>query len=255
MALHSFGDFGQAFAELAAVLTAQGDAVYAIDQRGFGGSGELGRWAGTATLAGDLRDLIAAVQAEHPGTPLRILGESMGASVALVVASDDPPPGVVAVALVAPGVREGLRARPLWNALFLTGATLAPAYSVGLEPDREDYTAAARARFRHDPRVLRRVRADTYWGLLSLGDAASAAAYEVRLPVLLLVGGADDYVPPIALCNLARALRSHVTLRVYPDGLHRFLHQQATAPAARVDIARWADGLALPAAGTLDCPS
>ena len=53
---------------------------------------------------------------------------------------------------------------------------------------------------------------------------AAAAPWDVSLPVLMLLGGADDIAPPDVCQRLARALPDdhQVTVRVYPNGRHGF---------------------------------
>ncbi|HMA11634.1 MAG TPA: alpha/beta fold hydrolase, partial [Steroidobacteraceae bacterium] len=55
LALHGFNDYRQAFAEVGPFLAAQGFAIYAYDQRGFGATAQRGIWPGTASLVDDAR--------------------------------------------------------------------------------------------------------------------------------------------------------------------------------------------------------
>ncbi|MEX0758101.1 MAG: alpha/beta fold hydrolase, partial [Tistlia sp.] len=83
LALHGFNDHSGAFASPAPALAARGFAVYAYDQRGFGAGPNPGLWAGAGRLAEDARQALALLAERHPGRPLYLLGESMGAAVAL----------------------------------------------------------------------------------------------------------------------------------------------------------------------------
>ena len=53
LALHGFGDYGNAFAMPAARWADRGIATYAFDQRGFGEAPVRGIWAGAARMAVD----------------------------------------------------------------------------------------------------------------------------------------------------------------------------------------------------------
>ena len=81
--LHGFNDYSNAFDAPAAFWAAKGIATYAYDQRGFGDAPNPGIWAGAATMTDDLRAVVAAVRARHPGRPVYLVGVSMGGAVAL----------------------------------------------------------------------------------------------------------------------------------------------------------------------------
>ena len=83
LALHGFNDYGAAFAKAGAWWAERGITTYAFDQRGFGAAPEPGIWPGAELLAGDARAALALVKARHLGKPVYLLGNSMGAAVAL----------------------------------------------------------------------------------------------------------------------------------------------------------------------------
>ena len=241
IALHSFGDFRLAFSELGPRLAAAGFRVHAFDQRGFGETMADGRWAGEERLVSDALDFYGLIR-ESGNAPVYLLGESMGGSIALLVAArqvDDPPDGLV---LAAPGVREGIPFRRGWDVLLWLGERLAPALSISLS---RDYTGqlhrAAVERFRDDPRVMRRVRLDTYAGLVRLADDATEVAGQVGSPVLLLYGDADGMVRPEAICGLHQGLAGPSRLEVTSRDPHLVL-QTPDHPLKAALIVEWLAG-------------
>jgi acylglycerol lipase len=81
VALHGFNDYSNAFARPGAYWAKKKRiATYAFDQRGFGGAPYRGIWAGHATMTADLAEAVELIRKRHPGTPLFVLGESMGHS-------------------------------------------------------------------------------------------------------------------------------------------------------------------------------
>ncbi|HEX7971443.1 MAG TPA: alpha/beta fold hydrolase, partial [Thiobacillus sp.] len=90
LALHGFGDYRQAFAEVGPFLAERGIATYAYDQRGFGATAQRGIWPGSARLVDDARTVAALLRQRHPGLPLYLLGESMGGAVAMSLLADTP---------------------------------------------------------------------------------------------------------------------------------------------------------------------
>ncbi len=240
LGLHSFGDYGRAFEELGPWLADRGVLVVAYDQRGFGGSEPQGRWWGTEPMVADAVDAVALLRAAHPEVPLVVVGESMGGAVAILATRRGD--GIDRLVLAAPAVRGDLPFRPIWDFGFATAATLAPGAGPTVDHARSSgLSPTARQRLRDDDGVVRRVRADTYWGLLRLANAASTVDAADLPPTLLLFGSADGTVPDRSLCAVAAALGPADAVRVYPDAGHRILHDRNAADAWPV-IDAWLDG-------------
>ncbi|MCB2054916.1 MAG: alpha/beta fold hydrolase [Geminicoccaceae bacterium] len=241
LALHSFGDFRLAFEGLGPELAAHGHRVLAIDQRGFGETHPFGIWPTGDTLVSDLRDLLAATRARWPEVPVHLLGESMGGSVVINAAAAGDLDGVESLILAAPGVREGIPFRYGWNALLFATSLVAPWLSLHNDQAKPPLSDVANARLGEDPRILRDIRVDTYYGLLRFADAASAHAGALRRPTLLIYGTADDFVIPASICALLRDAPGPVEPRIVEGGVHRILHQ-AGVDQPKADIRAWLDG-------------
>ncbi|MFC7553357.1 alpha/beta fold hydrolase [Pseudoroseomonas wenyumeiae] len=85
LALHGFNEHGGNFLlDSLGQLTAAGVEVHTYDQRGFGQAPSRGYWPGTETMARDAAAAAAYLKARNPDVPLFLLGESMGAAVALL---------------------------------------------------------------------------------------------------------------------------------------------------------------------------
>jgi acylglycerol lipase len=126
LALHGFTDSRDGWELPAPVFAAAGYAVFAPDQRGFGGTADRGGWAGTQRLTADVAVLMAQLRARYPGEKLILMGESMGGAVAAMVAAR-PGAGPDATVLLAPAVWGPGQMDP---ALFAT-LVLADAVALG----------------------------------------------------------------------------------------------------------------------------
>jgi len=90
---HGMAEHSARYARLAEALTAHKYVVYANDHRGHGHTAqnahELGYFAGKdgwSKVVSDLREVLDAVKARHPGLPVFLLGHSMGSYIARALA-------------------------------------------------------------------------------------------------------------------------------------------------------------------------
>lgn len=242
VALHGMNDYSNAFDMPASAWAKHGITTYAYDQRGFGRSPHTGLWAGAEVLQRDLVDFVAAVKSRHPGTPLFVLGESMGGAVVLTSLASKNPPPADGIVLVAPAVwsRSDM---PLHYriALWLT-AHLAPGMSVtgkGLKIWPSDNIDMLR-KFSRDPLVIKGTRTDAVWGLANLMDDARRAAGQLKNPppILLLYGEKDQIIPRAPTEAVAKTLGTSATVHVYPKGYHMLL-RDLNGPDVWKDVEAW----------------
>ena len=82
--LHGIGYHSAPYRVIADALNPQGTDVYGLDARGHGLSQGRRGYVGTSIEVGaDVECMIRFVQAEHPGAKIFLLGDSMGADLAL----------------------------------------------------------------------------------------------------------------------------------------------------------------------------
>jgi acylglycerol lipase len=242
LGLHGFNDYSKAFESPGGYLRQRGIAVFAYDQRGFGNAPGRGIWAGTATYVADLAAITRQLQHRYPGIPIYLLGESMGAALAIVAMTHEAPPRVDGLILSAPAVW----ARDLmpWYqraVLALFAATL-PELELtgsGLKIQASDNIEMLRGLGR-DPLVIKSTRVAAVDGLSDLMDAAQARAGALKLPLLVLYGQRDEVIPlPPVVAMLNKLVnRPDVRMALYPEGYHLLLRDlNATVPLG--DIAAW----------------
>jgi len=247
LALHGLNDYANAFATTGPALAAHGIASYAYDQRGFGRAPGRGRWAGADRLVDDAMTAIRLLRAAAPERPLYLLGESMGAAVAILAANRSfapalPPDGFI---LVAPAVwgRETMSAAArlgLRLADFLPAMRWTPR-GLPISFDPTDNKAVLEA-LRADPVVIRGTRSDTLIGLIDLMSEALAAAPRLDAKALILHGANDRIVPLHPVARFVAALPSAASERqrvaFYGSGHHLLLRDHA-GPLVTADIVAW----------------
>jgi len=254
LALHGFNDYANAFAATGPALAAHGIATYAYDQRGFGRSPGRGHWAGADRLVGDAVTAIGLLRQAAPERPLYLLGESMGAAVAILAANRGFAPAAApdGLILAAPAVwgretmstaaRLGLRL-----ADFLPSIRWSPrALPISFEPT--DNQAVLEA-LRSDPVVIRGTRSEALLGLIDLMSEALNAAPRLEATALILHGANDRIVPlhPVArfVSALPNTAKDRQRVAFYGGGHHLLLRDHA-GPLVTADIIAWiADGKAV----------
>lgn len=240
LAVHGYGDYGPStFGEAARFWAGQGIATYAYDQRGFGRNRSFGRWPGAEALVADLRGVAGQIRARHPCVPMVVAGHSMGGGVALAAAGE----GLDADGLVlaAPAIWGGAELNPLHRLAAWTAAAVMPERRFSGEGviriQASDNIEVLRALGR-DPRYLRPPSAREMFGLVRVSDMAEAAAAEVGLPALLLLGEKDQIVPNARVRRVFSRLIGPRQVIAYPDGWH-LLFRDLQARLVWQDVADW----------------
>ncbi len=244
IALHGFNDYRRAFVWSAPLLAAGGVDVIAFDQRGFGGSPGAGLWAGKERLAADVRTLVRLVHARDGDRPIFLLGESMGAAVAVLAAAQpDTAAQLAGVVLVSPAAWGWSELNPVYRATLWTIAHVAPGWRLtgrGLARVASDNSVALRAMGR-DPLIIKETRVDAIYGLVDLMQAALDAAPGMGPETMVLYGGKDEIVPAHAIRALiARLPDERTTVRRYGNGYHLLLRDHDRRRAVR-DILAFID--------------
>jgi acylglycerol lipase len=256
LALHGFNDYSNAFDAPAKVWAARGIATYAYDQRGFGGAPGRMLWPGSEALATDAVTAATLLRRLYPGTPVYLLGESMGGAVAILAASGATgirPAPVDGVILSAPAVwtRESMQFLPrmaLWTGVRLFPDAVFTGESLHILASDNIPMLIALGR---DPMVIKGARVDTIYGLVDLMDRTMHAAPLLAAPLLVMYGAHDAVIPIDAVRGFVAALpRERVAgdrFAFYPKGYHMLLRDLEGAQVA-ADVTAWIldRGAALP---------
>ncbi len=243
VALHGFNDYSKSFEEAGEYWASQGIATYAYDQRGFGRGDNRGLWHGGLTLARDAGNVVRLVKSRHPGTPVYIVGESMGGAVAMIAMAEADAPEVDGIVLSAPAVWG----RATMNVFERTGlwffSHVMPWFRVsggglGIKPSDNKEMLRALSK---DPLVIKETRVDAVHGLVDLMDAAQLAAPRIKAPTLVLYGEKDEIVPPEPTYRMIAKLErlgDGQRVAIYPEGYH-MLMRDLQAKVVLADIAAW----------------
>ncbi|MCB8881782.1 alpha/beta fold hydrolase [Acidisoma cellulosilytica] len=244
LALHGIDDSRDAWEAPGPLLAAQGIAVIAPDERGFGATPGRGYWPGTPQMLSDARAMTLSVRQDYPDAKLYLMGESMGGAVLLALAASPEAPAVDGYVFSSPAVwgrqqMNLLYRSTLWLAEHTVPNMRLTGGGTGVVPTDND---AAWERLSRDPLTVTDTRVSTVKGLVDLMDQALAGAGHINAPALFLYGGHDELVPKPAMTAAWRAAARSgdlsVTLAFYPKGYH-LLQRDHEGPAVTADIAHW----------------
>ena len=251
LALHGFNMYSNYFAEPASWWAGRGITTYAYDQRGFGAAPEASIWGGGDAMAADARTMLALLAQRHPDLPIYLLGDSMGAAVAVLAMTgpeaDAARTRTAGVILVAPGLWGGSSMHPVLRVgLWLSAHTIPWNTATGSSLHRRasDNIPMLRALGR-DKLVIRHTRIDAVYGVTQLMGRAFDAAPHLRRPSLILYGKRDEIVPAGPVFETIARLPKTPRVALYPDGWHMLL-RDLQAKVVWNDIASWIDDPAAP---------
>jgi alpha-beta hydrolase superfamily lysophospholipase len=243
LALHGIDDSRDAWEEPGPILAAQGIAVIAPDERGFGATPGRGYWPGTERMLQDSRTMALDLRARYPDARLYLMGESMGGAVLLALAGSPLAPPVDGYVFSAPAVWGRREMNVFYRSVLWLAERTVPdmrlsGRGAGVVPTDND---AAWERLSRDPLTVTETRVSTVKGLVDLMDQALAAAGHVRGPALFLYGGHDELVPKSAMAIAWRAAARDdgaARFAFYPKGYH-LLERDHEGAVVTEDIAHW----------------
>jgi acylglycerol lipase len=239
---HGLGEHGGRYGELASRLVEQGFAVYALDHRGHGRSG--GPRANIERfdyVVSDLGTFLGRAQRLHPGLPVILLGHSMGGAIALGCALKYEN-ALRALVLSAPALAvaeepsmlKRLTVRALSSFRPDAGVLTIPARAISRDP------SVVRA-YESDPLVFHgAIPARTVDELLRAMQDLQQKARELRLPVLIQHGSADELVPLASTHPVYQdlGLQRRRTIRIY-SGLYHEIYNEPEKERVIGDLMSW----------------
>jgi alpha-beta hydrolase superfamily lysophospholipase len=229
--VHGIAEHSGRYEHVAERLNRHGYSVVAVDLTGHGHApGQLAAAEGLHEWHADCAAVIERARATAGGTPVFLLGHSLGSliSASYVVANGDD--GLQGLVLSAPAVL----ASDIYIEATGSGAGV-PAWTVSRDPE------VVRA-YEEDPLIFHdRVGPELNAYGLEAAIATNAGAGEIRLPVLILQGEGDPVADPAGTKELFEMLGSlDKTLRLYPELYHEVMNEPEKDQVLG-DLVAWLD--------------
>lgn len=239
--LHGAFDYSGAFDEIGPKLASAGFAALAFDQRGFGATRSRRHWCGTKRMILDTAHAAGLLRGRFGNLPLFIVGESMGADIAIQTAAAKEDLEIGGLILAAPGAVTDAFRRLLWGSIVRVLRYFAPRSEVNIERiSGGEFTAASAIRLLGDPLVLRSVRPSMASGLFDLAVSTVPAARSVKLPTLTMIGSKEDVLYTKCISRLHKALGGPKSWHTFEGGPHLLFHWQH-ADAVLAKTIGWID--------------
>lgn len=268
---HGMAEHSARYARLAQQLCNERYGVYALDQRGHGRTAEhgvLGHYAdddGWCKVVGDLASLNQRIGQEHPGTPIVLLGHSMGSYIAqayllhhsaslygaVLSGSNFQPVALYRTAQLIARFerwRQGATGRSALIEWLTFGS-----FNKAFKPNRTVFDWLSRDpdevdKYINDPlcgfRCTNQLWIDMLGGLQQISKASNLAQLDPGLPLLVIGGECDPVSEGKRLTALADALRQAgsqcLQLTIYPQARHE-LFNESNRDEVTADLLAWLD--------------
>jgi alpha-beta hydrolase superfamily lysophospholipase len=238
---HGLGDHSGRYGNYVDYFVPRGYALYSLDARGHGrSSGMRGYIDRFDQYVEDLDRRAAAARSDWPGTPLFVLGHSLGSLIALSYARQHPD-RLTGLIVTGTALQDALE-MPAWKRSLATVLSR-------VTPSLKMKNGVPLAGLSHDPAVIAAYAADPLvhpWGTPRLATEAEVVRAQIRqsaatwcVPTLMLHGGAD----PICLAEGARqfAALAPADVVIYREyaGLYHEIHNEAEKEQVFGDVESW----------------
>jgi alpha-beta hydrolase superfamily lysophospholipase len=240
--VHGIGEHIRRYDHVADYLNRAGYALFSFDLRGHGKSGgRRGDAPSYDALLDDIEILIHRSQSRFPDLPLFLYGHSMGGNLVLNYAVCRKP-DITGVIVSAPGLKPA----SVGSAWKLPAARIfqfvIPALLVSNEIDAADLSRDPDVvrQYRADPLVHNRISLRLGVSLIDAGAWVRQRVSEIRLPLLVLQGGADRVVDVETNLGFAQGVGKLCRLKMWP-GLYHELHNEPEKDQVLAELTAWLD--------------
>jgi alpha-beta hydrolase superfamily lysophospholipase len=226
--VHGLAEHSGRYEPMASWFAERGSAVHAFDLRGHGLSeGARGHLRNFDEYLDDVAVVLDRVRSTHPNLPIFLVGHSMGGLIVATFARERRPDiAAVVTSGAALQIREGLPGWMVPAARILSHLLPRLRMSNEIDPDDLSRDPEVVRAYIEDPLVFDKITTSLASQVFGAIRRTAAGGKDVRLPMLLLHGGAD----PICPAEGSRAFHAQLDgaqsrLCIYPELRHEIFNE------------------------------
>jgi acylglycerol lipase len=249
LAIHGATLHAGTFDETAKHLAGEGYAVYAVDMRGFG------RWQTESNSFNadngihysqskeDLLMVLNQLRQDYPGTKIFPMGESVGANLAIWIASNEPR-FIDGAIISSPCIKSILHKTPD-TAIGIVKMFLDPNKKLALKPHIQPYLSddeRVTNGYVNDPDIMKDLSTVELLKSMKTNKQALAGVKDIPadLPLLIMAGQNDRIYSSKAVPDMANSMGSmHKTVVIEPSKGHLLLETKFVEPTVLAQIDNW----------------
>ena len=242
LVVHGLGEHGGRYRHLPQFLGTEFERFYAMDQRGHGRSGGLRGYAPSFdALTGDVKRVLAEIQAREKNKRIYLLGHSFGGLVALKLLLQERKLPVTGAIISAPLLGVSLKV-PGYKKLLgeLLGRTLSKVQLTNeVNPSHLSHDPVVVEAYVNDRLVHEKITPRLYLDMMEAMDWVMSQPGPLACPALFLVPGDDRIVSSVKTLEFFRTLKYRdKELREYPGLFHESLNELGKEKVFE-DIKKW----------------
>jgi alpha-beta hydrolase superfamily lysophospholipase len=249
LAIHGATLHAATFDETAKHLAAKGYVVYATDMRGFG------RWQAESETFNadngihysqskqDLLLILNQLRQDYPRTKIFPMGESVGANLAIWIASNEPK--FIDGAIISSPCIKSIMHPSAKMAVGITKMFFSPNKKYALKPHIQPYLSddtRVTDAYMNDPRIMKDLTSVELIKSMKTNKQALSGVKDIpaQLPLLIMAGGKDEIYSSKAVPDMANAMGSRFkTVVIEPSKGHLLLETKFVEPAVLTLIDDW----------------
>ncbi len=257
LCIHGLGGHSGGFIELGKKLLSSNIGIYAIDVRGHGLSQERNqKFFYFSQILEDVKQILKIITKRHPEKPLYLLGESLGAVIALNIALEyqnhtveikgiHDNPKISGLILIAPGIEPKFNFNALEIIKFFLKIPINLVFKnlklINMEDNWENANNNPEQIkiMKQDPLLLRRLSIAFLISIAKYHKKIMKDCINLELPILILQGKDDNVVSYEGAIKFYERLKSeNKEIKLFENASHGLMADKAT-PVVIACIGDW----------------
>lgn len=239
--IHGFGEHSGRYTNVVSQFIPQGYAIYGFDLRGHGRSpGQRGHINSWDEYREDVKTFLQLISKKEPTRPVFLWGHSMGALIAQDYLIHEPAGLRGAIISGAPLDPIGV-AKPFLVLIARILSRVWPRFSLPLALDAKALSRDLEVVKAYEADPLVHGKTTVRWGteILKTIEGVKTHASEVRIPILLIHGGADSLNSPEGTRRFFEKITlTDKEIKIYPGSYHE-VHNDLDQTEVMKDVAQW----------------